>query len=533
MSLEGALVEIPFQMLVLGALSLCVGWGIRGNFGHEYGAAIPGALAAMVVVLASGRPDWWARVHYVAMFGALGWAFGGSMSYMQVVAYTHSGRPSSSLYGFANLFVIGFLWAAPGGAGTALPLFVSGGDLAVLIVPIAAVIGGWALQAVVVDWVFQPRSARRHESPLYWYDTDWLAAAVAIVAAIIVIACRGGIDLGTALVLHLAVGWFAGFLLLVNVLRLRMTPPRGDNWAGCVGLVGGLLVFCWRYDFIGIAFATVATGLCGGLAFALGQMIKLLWIRTGWQTNWHSVMEQTQGLLFGVGLSLGIGALGIGTPRLPDSAPPPWTSAFALVFVLVGVTYLNHRKNASTWVEHVDALPERPYGLPVAGWLRRSRGWFELFYGLLAAALLYLVIRHRQQPLSLLPSDALGQGQLLYLVFLWWVVGFNFSRAIVAFAPQRLVTEGVIALNAVLCTVLVICVDPGAGSSAPGGIDISPWFGRVLWWGIPVAVATTLGYWGLTHALYGRRHISHAGLCIRFGPDATTRQHPRPGKDHP
>ena len=43
---------IPWEMVLLCGLSLCVGWGIRGNFGHEYGAALPGALAAMAIVLA-------------------------------------------------------------------------------------------------------------------------------------------------------------------------------------------------------------------------------------------------------------------------------------------------------------------------------------------------------------------------------------------------------------------------------------------------------------------------------------------------
>ena len=111
----------PWTYYAATALSLSVGWGIRGNFGHEYGAMIPGALAALSVCLMSGRPDWHAGSADFALFGALGWSFGGSMSYMQVVAYTHSGHSPSVLYGFACLFVIGFLWAAPGGAGTAMP----------------------------------------------------------------------------------------------------------------------------------------------------------------------------------------------------------------------------------------------------------------------------------------------------------------------------------------------------------------------------------------------------------------------------
>ena len=40
-------ITITWQMILLCGLSLCLGWGIRGNFGHEYGAALPGALTAM------------------------------------------------------------------------------------------------------------------------------------------------------------------------------------------------------------------------------------------------------------------------------------------------------------------------------------------------------------------------------------------------------------------------------------------------------------------------------------------------------
>src|ERR1051326_6003291 len=167
--------------LVVGsALSLSIGWGIRGNFGHEYGAMIPGALAAMAAVLLSGRADWWPRTAYFGFFGALGWSFGGSISYMQVISYTHSGHSASVLYGFACLFVIGFLWAAMGGAGAALPAFLSRDKLEEFFVPVTAVFGVWLLQDLVVAWLENPDARFRQASPLYWYDTDWLAALAAI-----------------------------------------------------------------------------------------------------------------------------------------------------------------------------------------------------------------------------------------------------------------------------------------------------------------------------------------------------------------
>lgn len=61
---------------LLVALSLSIGWGIRGNFGHEYGAMIPGALAALAGALLCGREDWHRRIAFFGCFGALGWSFG-------------------------------------------------------------------------------------------------------------------------------------------------------------------------------------------------------------------------------------------------------------------------------------------------------------------------------------------------------------------------------------------------------------------------------------------------------------------------
>src|SRR5439155_16313491 len=68
--------------VLLVMLSLSIGWGIRGNYGHEAGAMIPGALAAIAAALMSGREAWRSHIPYFAFFGALGWAFGGSISNM-------------------------------------------------------------------------------------------------------------------------------------------------------------------------------------------------------------------------------------------------------------------------------------------------------------------------------------------------------------------------------------------------------------------------------------------------------------------
>lgn len=531
---------LTWQILVLTGLSLSLGWGIRGNFGHEIGAAIPGALAAMAAVLMSGRPDWYPRVAYFAMFGALGWSFGGSMSYMHVVSYTHSGHPLSVLYGFANLFVIGFLWAAMGGAGTALPAFLSNEGLALFFVPLAAIFIGWGIKSFVVDLLSHVKPMRRHESRLYWYDTDWLAALVAMIVTLIVVAFRGHLDIATSLILYLTAGWFAAFLLLVNVFKLRMTPPRGDNWSGCLGMVTGLLVFCWRHSLEGVATAALITGFIGGVGFAFAQLLKLVYIKSGLQTNWHSVMEQTQGLFHGIGIAVAMGMLLSRAPEVPDTPLPSWMLIFSVVFILVLLTYLNHRKAVETWVQKVESLPEKLYGIPVSGYPRSlwfRIGWFEMIYIVIGIAVIWLMVAHLRQPLAFVPETWLGKGQFLYMIFLWWVVIFNFEHALVGFTPQRLVTEGVITFNAVICTILMALGVHGILMLEPGYhivISYTGWIGKTAITGSIVAIFMTLAEWGITHGLYGRNHAPGAGLHIRFGPNATaTKEKPKIGQEHP
>lgn len=173
---SSALRGLHWTTILLAALSLSIGWGIRGNFGHEYGAMIPGALTAIAVCLMSGRADWRARAPFFAMFGALGWAFGGSISYMQVISFTHSGHLPSQFYGFFCLFVIGFLWGGLGGAGTALPAVADRERLTGFFRPLCWVFAVWfVLTVFALPWVEQWESAHaqtwhRHESPLYWFD---------------------------------------------------------------------------------------------------------------------------------------------------------------------------------------------------------------------------------------------------------------------------------------------------------------------------------------------------------------------------
>ncbi len=169
--------------VLLTALSLSIGWGIRGNFGHEYGAMIPGALAALTVCLLSGRRDWRERAPYFAFFGALGWSFGGSMSYMQVVAYTHSGHLPSQLFGFFGLFVLGFLWSSMGGAGTAFAAVADRQRLSAVFRPLCWIFVAWIIYQKFFKLYLETlypadfdATWSRQAAHTYWFDSDWMEA---------------------------------------------------------------------------------------------------------------------------------------------------------------------------------------------------------------------------------------------------------------------------------------------------------------------------------------------------------------------
>ncbi|HRZ17541.1 MAG TPA: hypothetical protein P5141_08265, partial [Candidatus Hydrogenedentes bacterium] len=137
----------------LVALSLSIGWGIRGNFGHEAGAMIPGALAALAACLLSGREDWRGRAPWFALFGGLGWAFGGSIAYMYCISFAGSEHWPTALYGFLITFCVGGLWAGMGGMGTALPAVMDRKRLEDFFVPLIFVLVPVGVHALMEDAV--------------------------------------------------------------------------------------------------------------------------------------------------------------------------------------------------------------------------------------------------------------------------------------------------------------------------------------------------------------------------------------------
>ena len=465
-----------------------------------------GSLGCLAIAVLSGREDWQRRAAYFAMFGGFGWAIGGSMSYMKVVAYTHSPDSATALYGFANMFVIGFLWAAPGGAGCALPAYLSREKLTGFFYPVSAVILAWLAQDIFTG-VFR---ALRFPG---------LGVIVPAIAVLVLAAIRRDLDLGSRLVLYLCGGWWAGTFLLVNVCGLHMSPPREDGWAGCLGLVAAILIFCARNGLGGVAFVTVCTGLLGGCGFALAAVIKHAGIRTGLSANWHSVMEQTDGLFHGVALAVAMGLIMRRAPRVNDDPPVRrWTDAYAVMFVLWLLTYLNFRRSPGEWLREVATLHSSLYGIAVVG-------WFDMAYLALGAAMAWLLYLHLKRGMPLVPSPWLGKAQLFYLVYLWTQVMINFTHTLPRFSETRLVTEWFMTINAAFCTVLMAVgtfaqSGRNMGSEAMDG-SYQPWIRKTVSFGLPCALAVVLFSWGGKLALFGDSPVPNSAVHVRFGPGNT------------
>ncbi|MEK7794136.1 MAG: hypothetical protein AAB353_06385 [Candidatus Hydrogenedentota bacterium] len=739
--------------ILLCALSLSIGWGIRGNFGHEYGAMIPGCLTAIAVCLLSGREDWRERVAYFAFFGALGWGFGGSISYMQVIAYTHSGDITHNTlpYGFAALFLIGFLWAALGGAGTALPAVLTRQQLTALLPPLVFIFSAWWVWTISLEpWFDSLRPVadatwNRHDTPLYWFDSDWTKALTALVGVclydiwqrrvgratpieiaglILVLAglllahvggglvgylvvAIGGVmvvayviqfclaplagmcglalvgagtgclvqsllrragleakvgesltryagdvglverakelgindpsfteqqrnyilsdfqnlhggdiakfrdDLATnwpgflhdfpgtivwigpvlggiagialyfalfgkfanhsKLFLYMALGWFGGFLLLPVALGIRMTPPRGDDWAGILGVAVALSMYCARYNLMPVAYASLICGGIGGIGFSGTAFIKLVMLRPGnpsvspeawiapdwlqgvavgrwgeqlhawinnpevWRyyqsANWHSFLEQTYGFINGIAVAIAMALLARHVKRhFPEPRTNRWTEVFSVAFVLTFVVYVNWSKAIRTWVEHQD-VPERMKMFWFQSIEMSVEAWFGTVFWIVSGVIIVLLARHISKPIPIVPATNLGKGMLLYLAFLWVCVIFNFERAITGFSEGRLITEGVIFVNAAIATALLaFCARPEDRNALypppTRGLPV----GRACVAVAIMFVATVAIGTAGTHFLYRGAFAGHSGRDghshYRFGPDAEWRIRP-------
>ncbi len=436
--------ESSIWPILFAGLAMSLGWGIRGNFGHETGAMIPGALIGLAVCLISGREDWLERWPFFGILGAVGWAFGGQMSYGIVVGYTRASDFVSVAYGYSGLFLIGGLWGAVGAGFLMLAVLWKREALAELIPPFLAVIIAWLIE----DALFVTLWGDVEPDAVYYFDTDWFAAAAALAGLLLFAAYRRKISRAVSFMLHLTIGWILGLLFFVTLLGWHLSPPRSDNWAGMVGLWAGLLIFFARNKITPAIWASLLAFLFSGIGFSTGDLFQTLGSAAGISLDWWKVMEQSFGLIMGMGVAWIFLKLRTTLPKLEKSAiTSKWPEDFSLFFVLGIVPFLNYRKVFPHLLEK-KLVPATLLGI-------NGQFWFLLAFFLFLLVVLIFLIKNRRHKLSFLPESQKAKAVLFFLGFVWLSLAVDFLPHLLPLNHVILIVEGLFYVSAILLTLYV------------------------------------------------------------------------------
>ena len=221
-------------ILIVG-MAFGTAWAVRGQFGHEQGAAWAGGIGALSLVLAMQRHDWYRKILPVAFVSAIGWGVTGMISYGRVVGFGRSDNFPNVFYGLLMLFVIGGLFGLLGGGLTGLSLE--------------------STEKKKVKW---------------------------------------GI-----LMAEMVAGALISYGLLVMQLGILMTPPRSEAWAFCLGAGLAMIWFMARNRFYSSLRVALYTSLGAGFGFAFGNFLQTLGVVLQINFNMWNVMEYSIGFFGG------------------------------------------------------------------------------------------------------------------------------------------------------------------------------------------------------------------------------------------
>jgi hypothetical protein len=218
-------------------VAVALGWGIRGQFGHERGAMIPGVLGALAVAVVSPDDRKRNRVAALGVAGGLGMAIGGSMSYGAIAGSL--GKPGFHGICTALLIYKGAVWGgfAGGVFGMALGTVRYAWRELLWLPPL---IGFYML----ASYLFPAGELSRHD---------------------------GSRALTIALLLFLGWLWFAKrdrtalFFAACSLVGFGFGFPFG-SWLCVWGERTGIPIDWWKV-------AEMSWGLCGGLSWGLAAYV--------------------------------------------------------------------------------------------------------------------------------------------------------------------------------------------------------------------------------------------------------------------
>ncbi len=228
--------------IIIVAMSLATAWAIRGQFGHEQGAAWAGAIGGLALVMVSDRKDWYNKMLMIALVSGIGWGAGGMISYGRVVGYGRADNFINAFYGLSMLFVIGALFGLLGGG--------------------------------LLGLVLESTKERR---------VNWGSLMAEMVA--------GGI---------------IGYYFLIEQIGLKMTPPRSEAWAIIFGAGLAMLWYMARNNKSSAIRVALFSALGSGYGFAFGNFLQIMGNVMEIHFNMWNVMEYSIGFFGGAGMAYGI-----------------------------------------------------------------------------------------------------------------------------------------------------------------------------------------------------------------------------------
>ena len=283
---EGRSIDAPasvswWQPVLFAAMAGGMGWGIRGQYGHETGAMIAGVLVSLTLVLllcpkASSR-----QVVRAVAWGTVAMGFGGSMTYGQTLGLTQNtpviGNWEALRWGLLGTTVKGAVWI--GFAGLFLGMGLSGKryrPLELFLLMLAAV-SVYFLGVALLNGPFNPAE---NALPSIYFSSSWHWQPDATAAEL---------------------------------------KPRPECWGGLLAALALIVAYTggWRKD--ALAHRLTLWGILGGgLGFTIGQCFQAyhtwnpevfqqgFWVDLDPHMNWWNVMETTFGTIMGAVLGLGL-----------------------------------------------------------------------------------------------------------------------------------------------------------------------------------------------------------------------------------
>lgn len=289
-----------------------MGWGIRGQYGHETGAMIAGLLIALVMLRLFLPGIGSLSAARITAVGALAIGFGGSMTYGQTVGLTHDGplvgNTSALFWGLLGLAIKGGIWI--GFAGVFLGMALGGKSYRwnVVLVIMLSLIILFFLGKLLLNSPFAPAEK---QLPMLYFSDHWR--------------------------------WEPDTEL----------KPRREVWGGLLFGLLGLLAYVSFTRKDALAWRLGVWGVLGGaMGFPLGQSLQAyhswnpgvfqsgIWIRLDPYVNWWNMMEitfgATAGALIGMGLWLNRKRVRIPT----DSLEPQWPPAIEWILLTIHLVLL-------------------------------------------------------------------------------------------------------------------------------------------------------------------------------------------------